>query len=103
MTEHALPCIVCRTPLESAFNNTELSDLDNQPYGGLAFQSLGHYGGTVFDPMDGTYLEVSICDPCLVQAGEENLVIHGIPVHLHVRTLDNRTRWTREPDEQDER
>jgi hypothetical protein len=42
----------------------------SQPYDGLAFQSQGHYGSTVFDPMDGTYLEINICDECLLRASE---------------------------------
>lgn len=89
MTAYGISCIVCRTRLESAFR--DYSALDNQPYGGLAFQSQGHYGGTVFDPMDGTYLEISVCDPCLVQAGNEGLVIHSTPIHRRAR--ETREKW----------
>jgi hypothetical protein len=39
-----------------------------QPMGGLALNSVGHYGSTEFDPMDGTRIEVVVCDPCLIKA-----------------------------------
>lgn len=45
-----------------------LKNLDEdgfQPSEGLAFVTPGHYGSTVFDPMDGTFLELAICDDCL--------------------------------------
>jgi hypothetical protein len=61
-----LPCIVCNKALEPAMEDADI----NQPYGGLAFQSEGHYGSTVFDPMDDTYLEINICDECLLRASE---------------------------------
>lgn len=69
-------CIVCRKPLE---NIDPGEDGHNQPDDGVAFQSHGHYGSTVFDPMDGTYLEINICDPCLKSAGEEGNVLMGFP------------------------
>ena len=28
-------------------------------------RTYGHYGSTVFDPMDASYLEIVVCDPCL--------------------------------------
>lgn len=69
-------CIVCKKPLV----NTGPSPCeDNQPSGGTAFHSSGHYGSTAFDPMDGTYLEINICDPCLIQAGSEGSVLIGFP------------------------
>jgi hypothetical protein len=40
-------------------------DVENQPAEGTAFQSQGHYGSTVFDPMDGSYIEINVCDDCL--------------------------------------
>lgn len=36
-----------------------------QPLDGLGFITLGHYGSTVFDPMDGSTWEIIVCDPCL--------------------------------------
>ena len=35
--------------------------------GGLMFQTYGHYGTTVFDPMTGEYLEIVVCDECIKQ------------------------------------
>lgn len=52
-------CIKC----SKAMNN--IADKGLQPSGGLAFSTRGHYGSTYFDPMDGTYLEIAICDECL--------------------------------------
>lgn len=69
-------CIVCKKPLENIdpFENGE-----NQPSGGTAFQTHGHYGSTVFDPMDGTYLEINVCDACLTQAGTDGNILMGFP------------------------
>lgn len=58
-----MKCIICGKILESAFDN------EIQPYGGTMFSTYGHYGSTVFDPMDGTQLILIICDPCLVEKG----------------------------------
>jgi hypothetical protein len=68
-------CIVCKRELE----NVVEEDDSNQPNDGLAFQSHGHYGTTVFDPMDGTFLEINVCDPCLRQAGKDGNVMIGFP------------------------
>lgn len=65
----ALPCIVCKRELEGCHK-------PNQPLYGLAFQAIGHYGTTVFDPMDGSALEINICDPCLVEAAASGSVLH---------------------------
>lgn len=67
-----LKCIVCGKQLQ----NIDEAAV-NQPYEGLAFISHGHYGGTVFDPMDGRYLEVNICDECLVNAAKNENVLVG--------------------------
>lgn len=57
----ALSCIVCSEALE----NVHIGDEENQPYKGTCFFTYGHYGSTAFDPMDGTMLELNICDDCL--------------------------------------
>lgn len=38
------------------------------PMGGLHFETYGHYGSRVFDPMDGkgTKLDIAICDECII-------------------------------------
>jgi hypothetical protein len=35
------------------------------PTGGLHFQTYGHYGSTVFDPVDGASIDIAICDACV--------------------------------------
>lgn len=45
-------CIMCKMNVD-----------DNGTY----FRSLGNYGSTVFDPMDGSYLDIIICNGCLEQ------------------------------------
>lgn len=41
-----------------------------QPMGGLHFLTYGHYGSTVFDPMDGSKLNIAVCDDCLTKNKE---------------------------------
>lgn len=62
MARNALPCIACGRELRNVTDDVE----GNQPYLGTAFMSHGHYGSTAFDPMNGFYLELNICDLCLV-------------------------------------
>lgn len=64
-----VPCIVCKKPLDDAFNGMT----HNQPYPGTAFMSYGHYGSTYFDPMDGSSIEINVCDDCL-RANEDLIV-----------------------------
>ena len=58
-------CIIC----ESEDENWDIAYPENSkavhPIGGTAFRTYGHYGSTVFDPMDASYLEIVLCDPCL--------------------------------------
>lgn len=69
------------TPVRCIICNAELQEVDesstNQPYKGTAFTTTGHYGSTTFDPMDGSYLEILICDPCLLKAAETGHVMWG--------------------------
>lgn len=60
MSKESIPCIVCGKSLVNVMNE------ENQPVDAVAFSSPGHYGSTVFDPMDGTYLEINVCDECIV-------------------------------------
>lgn len=69
MTE-ALPCIVCGTILPNVDDTAT-----NQPSEGTAFESEGHYGSTAFDPMDGSYIEITVCDQCLTAARESGRVL----------------------------
>lgn len=65
MTQYALPCIVCGTELEALFAE---HGTENQPNHGVCFSTQGHYGSRVFDPMDGTMIEINVCDTCLAHA-----------------------------------
>lgn len=57
-------CIICNVDVE----NWDIAHPDKEvvhPIGGTVFRTYGHYGSSVFDPMDASYLEVVICDDCL--------------------------------------
>lgn len=66
-----MKCIICKKSLE------DIGD-DNQPIGGLSFHSYGHYGTSVFDPMDGTYLEINVCDECVTKGRRGRQCPHGV-------------------------
>ncbi len=59
-----LPCIRCDKRLSSALPE-DVGPRLNQPLDGLALSSPGHYGTSIFDPGDGSIVEVNVCDPCL--------------------------------------
>lgn len=73
MAEYALPCIVCKKTLRNALN-----DVENQPENGVAAQTSGNYGSTVWDSFSGEFLEFNVCDDCLRAAGEAGLVNVGV-------------------------
>lgn len=73
MGERALPCVICGKWLRNVMPDYTT----NQPSEGTSFWTHGNYGSTVFDPMDGTFIEVNICDECLVRAGEQERVLAG--------------------------
>lgn len=53
-------CIRCDKELENLGGDNVC-----QPNDGLAFQSRGHYGTTFFDPGNGDFIEIVVCDQCL--------------------------------------
>lgn len=61
-------CICCNRSVETAMEGT------TQPYAATSFNTIGHYGSTVFDPMDGSYLSINVCDDCLVKAAARGVV-----------------------------
>jgi hypothetical protein len=71
MAEYALPCLKCGRELRNVFPG----DVENQPNDGVVLTTSGNYGSTVFDSLVGDVLEVNICDPCLVEAGEKGRVL----------------------------
>ena len=76
-----LPCIVCGTAMENAFENEDVEPL---PYRGTSFTSGGHYGSTVFDPVVSSqeYLRVNVCDVCMRKAAEAGRIWLCHPQYL---------------------
>lgn len=69
-----LICIACGTELANIMEGEGV-----QPDDGLAFVTTGHYGTTVFDPMDETKLIAVVCDACLRKARLAGRLIHYTP------------------------
>jgi len=60
-----LNCIVCEVDVENWDEAYPEGNAQVHPIGGTQFRTYGHYGSTVFDPMDASYLDIAICDDCL--------------------------------------
>lgn len=80
MSIHALPCIKCGKPLKNVEEGS-----DNQPYGGTEFQTMGHYGSTIWDTRmyggeadtpegQASHLVVNICDTCILRAIDAGVI-----------------------------
>jgi hypothetical protein len=65
----ALMCTACLKLLDN------LDPVGNQPVKGVEFITYGHYGSTVFDPMNGTQIAINICDACLRRAIDAGAVL----------------------------
>jgi hypothetical protein len=66
--ESKIPCISCGKELDNwEYENRDGTKVEVHPMCGLHFRTYGHYGSTVFDPMNGTYLDIAICDECLTK------------------------------------
>jgi hypothetical protein len=66
-------CIKC----DKAMANILGPGKGHQPSEGLAFYSQGHYGSTFFDPMDGSYIEISVCDRCIENYDRRGLLFRS--------------------------
>ena len=64
-----LNCIACGKEMLNI-----MEDRGHQPLEGLSFHSYGHYGTTFFDPMDGSPIQIAVCDECLVKADAKGWV-----------------------------
>lgn len=86
-----LPCAVCGTQLEAA-----LGDCGgiNQPHGGTAFYSPGHYGSTIFDPMDGSTIEITICDSCVSDIRDKGRIMIRIENEHGSVAVSKEFLWT---------
>lgn len=67
MNKQLCKCIKCERILDDIQGGTP----SIQPMDGLAFITGGHYGSTIFDPMDGSWLELAVCDRCLLDYYKE--------------------------------
>lgn len=63
-----LPCIVCGAQLQPVFPGIICEGGYVQPSGANTCTTSGTYGSEVFDPCDGSSLDVNVCDVCLTQA-----------------------------------
>ena len=84
-TESKIPCLVCGKELDNWVYESRGGDseIEVHPMDGLQFRTYGHYGSTIFDPMDGTFLDIAICDPCIMKnankvrgSGKKDLIHH---------------------------
>lgn len=60
-----IACFCCDKLLDNMHYEMKDRYVYVHPMGGLHFQTYGHYGSTVFDPMDGSSLDIAICDDCV--------------------------------------
>lgn len=49
--------------------------MQHQPHDAVVCTTHGNYGSTVFDAMDGSWLQFNICDECLILAGLQGRVV----------------------------
>lgn len=67
-TENKIPCLSCGKELDNLdYNMKDGKRVEVHPMNGLHFRTYGHYGSTIFDPMDGSYLDIAICDGCVMK------------------------------------
>lgn len=77
-----LPCIVCGFQPKNAFGRHARPQDINQPYQAIVFTSHGQYGSTLFDEMDGSFLELNVCDDCVKAAAVQQRVLIGRKKHV---------------------
>jgi hypothetical protein len=61
-------CFVCDKELPNLeYENSLGEKVEVHPMNGLHFQTRGHYGSSIFDPMGtGDTLDLAICDRCIL-------------------------------------
>jgi hypothetical protein len=82
-------CIVCHKPFDN------IDEDGNQPSGGVEFTTGGHYGSTVFDPMDGSIIAINVCDGCLAEEMGAGNVLAIIPAEPASRPRARYEIWRR--------
>ena len=68
------PCIICGTPVECMEYDNEDDRRGLHPMDGTEFFTYGHYGSTVFDPMNGSSMHIVICNTCLTHRQQAALI-----------------------------
>ena len=63
MDKQLCKCLKCGNELENYQDGMPFVS----PIDGLSFIAYGQYGSTVFDPMDGSWLQIVVCDDCVVK------------------------------------
>jgi hypothetical protein len=68
-THNTVECIVCSKKLDNwEYEGRNGTQVEVHPMNGLHFQSTGHYGSQIFDPMGtGEYIDLAICDVCIMK------------------------------------
>jgi hypothetical protein len=72
MSRNALPCIVCNAAVENIDDS-----FANSPHAATTFETHGHYGSTIFDPMNGSFLVLNVCDKCIERLATEDKILLG--------------------------
>lgn len=91
-TDSTVICFCCDKQMdnweyENKHRNGGTSYVRVHPMGGLHFETYGHYGSRVFDPMDGkgTKLDIAICDECIIKGVKK---VYGTGCnHVHEAAL----------------
>jgi hypothetical protein len=55
------PCVVCKKNLDPVHKDGFVE----QPWQANTFSTYGTYGSEYFDPLDGSFIYLNICDTCL--------------------------------------
>ncbi len=75
-------CFVCEKQLLGSRDNSIEQDLREHPFDALCWTSSGGYGSGIFDSFDGSkYLEISICDKCVMKKLNLVTCVESRPLH----------------------
>lgn len=81
-------CIICKKQIKPLYEG------EHTPEYATTFHTSGHDGSGLFDPMDGSFLQINICDNCLAAAAEQDLVLVGqSSVPLMIPTMVRADHW----------
>lgn len=105
-TEGKIECFCCGKELTNwaydvTLRNGGRSFVSVHPMGGLHFETYGHYGSRIFDPMDGkgTKLDIAICDECIIEKVKR---VHGTGFnHVREAALEENAEYKKEKDAED--